>query len=580
MAPDLLADRFPPGQSPDGLVTETSSPPVERELARHIGWAMVLLGGWGTLACTRRVADGKWARDTGWVVVAAAVYGCLSLLLADWIIDDAAITFAYADNFASGHGMVLHPNLPAEEGCSSLIWLLTLAGCQRMGLDIASAAKWVGWGLGLGSLLAVMIGSSVALRDRRPPEGRLIVLAIALGAPFVVWTNSGLEHSLQAFMFVLMVVSPLITRHHATLVGWCLGLLVLTRPETPLLALVVFCLYCQTWRAEGLNIRAIVRKGALMFLPVVLAGVGLLLLRILYFGDLLPNPYYAKASNSNLLRILNVVGGGWHYLWRWFADSGALCVLGVWLLGGSRKAPLPEKLAWGLIGGQLTFVIIVADDWMGQYRFIAPILPVFALATAWSLNRLAARVDEAKLRTVLIALCGVVAVNTTSSLLDFLRNPTTPMDAVADVGRRFDYLARELGVDHPTLAHHDAGATSYINRIEVVDLGGLGSRVIAKHMSDRAFMADYLLEKRKPTFMFGARHNFAAGLSKFYKDPRFKERYVPIRFVRRGEVVMTARARSLCHVRRDLLENHSPRVELKRFEDGKTWAVVELPDDR
>ena len=43
-------------------------------------------------------------------------------------IDDAFVTFRYAENFVNGHGFVFNPGDAPVEGYSNFLWLLILSG--------------------------------------------------------------------------------------------------------------------------------------------------------------------------------------------------------------------------------------------------------------------------------------------------------------------------------------------------------------------------------------------------------------------------------------------------------------------
>ena len=64
-------------------------------------------------------------------------------------------------------------------------------------------------------------------------------MTVCLGAPFLIWSSSGLEHSLQAVLFAVVVTAPLSPRFQRRLIGGALAALVLTRPEAPLMVAFV-----------------------------------------------------------------------------------------------------------------------------------------------------------------------------------------------------------------------------------------------------------------------------------------------------------------------------------------------------
>jgi hypothetical protein len=84
----------------------------------------------------------------GWLAPVAAVLGGCGLILLHasrfgfWIVDDAAITFAYTRNITDGNGSVLQPGATPTEGFSNPTWLALLAigGCHGRNEDLIRRA--------------------------------------------------------------------------------------------------------------------------------------------------------------------------------------------------------------------------------------------------------------------------------------------------------------------------------------------------------------------------------------------------------------------------------------------------------
>jgi hypothetical protein len=79
----------------------------------------------------------------GWrakIAAIAAILGGTALIAAHaslyghWLIDDAAITFAYSRNVADGFGPVLQPGALPVEGYSNPTWMILLALGKLVGL--------------------------------------------------------------------------------------------------------------------------------------------------------------------------------------------------------------------------------------------------------------------------------------------------------------------------------------------------------------------------------------------------------------------------------------------------------------
>lgn len=232
---------------------------------------------------------------------------CLIVLLAHaakytFLTDDAFISFRYAKNLAEGYGLVFNPGFERVEGYTNLSWVLLLAGGYAVGIAPENAA----------SILS--IAATVALwavlarflwRDR--PDGRkaylilIPLLLLALTRSVAVWSTSGLETRL----FELLVVAGALRLLHedealelgsATvlpLASLLFAFASLTRPDGVLVAacaLGALCLY--RWR------RTIARPAWALRSFAVCAGVigAHYLFRRAYYGDWLPNTYYAKVD--------------------------------------------------------------------------------------------------------------------------------------------------------------------------------------------------------------------------------------------------------------------------------------------
>ncbi|MEM7199813.1 MAG: hypothetical protein AAF628_06075 [Planctomycetota bacterium] len=539
--PDLLAPRF---RGDAGI-----APPTFAAAASTVAASL-----WGAAAALALLGllmgAGPRAQGRLGALLAGGLLWCAFLAFArplqGWLVDDAAITFAYAENLAHGHGLVAHPALPPEEGYSPTSWMLLLAAASAAGLELAGTAVVASQILAGLTLLLVTRAALKLLGRHASPEAMVLTGTVALGAPLAVWLNAGLEHALQAFLITATATAPLLWRRWHIVGGLSLALLTLTRPEAPLLvgALTVALVLARrreatvTWRRIGWTVA-----------PACAAAAALLAFRLLYFGDPLPNPYYAKAQGTTTLRLFNPFGSGWRYLLDWASASGTLVLVPLLLLGATaRQLPLAMRAVAALGLGQLAFVILVGGDWMDESRFVAPVLPLAAIATAYAHAELQMRVGVARAGLVALVASAALALCTTVSLVRFVAAPTTPLATVSAIGHEFATLAQRLGVERPTVATHDAGGTTWAARLELVDLGGLCNRALAQHMDDRAFVERYLFEQRRPTFVFGSTTQFAAGRTGFHLSPRFAADYVALEFP--GRPYMDG---GLCHVRREVV---------------------------
>lgn len=554
--PGLLAARF---KAP--LVVEGDLFTIGQGLSVAIGIALIAFGLVPLLRQLLRIPA-----SSPWLPIAATVVAYLALAhpLANWLVDDAAITFAYSENLVRGYGLTLHPSLAPEEGYSNTSWMLWLAGLRVLGFDLPGAAKVSC--LFIGALTCAIVHLS-ALKLQRSADGsgegaasgyRWLVPALGLlGAPYLVWSVSGLEHALQALVIVCAAVSPLFLRRPQLASALSLAMLVLTRPEAPLFVAICFGIYVAYERAERGWLGAVKSSLVVAALPAVV-WIGLTVFRVAYFGDPMSNPYYAKAGDATVARLFNVVGGGWDYVLTWAFGSGVLVTLPAIARRFSRPVHVAVALALGQIATQFAFAIYALGDKMGCWRFVSPALPALAFVFAWALTDVPQPEPKAQTtaswrdwvggRVLLGVSLLLLGLGATKQYLVFLAQPTTPYATVAAVGEHFAELGRRLGLKDPILAHHDAGGTSYKARIHLLDLAGLGTRAIAKHIKDAPFLSNYILNEVPPDFVFGVANDFAAGNSLFWQRPEFNERYVRLEFA--NDAKMNP---GLCHIKRSLV---------------------------
>src|SRR4051812_43227635 len=127
------------------------------------------------------------------IAVVLTVVHCLRFR--DFTVDDAAISYAYSQNFAHGDGLVGFAGGERVEGYSNFLWVILLGVVAAIVGHIMIVAKVVG------VLLAVVIcvGAAelqAALRRRRSALDAVPALLCAAFTPIPYWSMSGLENPL------------------------------------------------------------------------------------------------------------------------------------------------------------------------------------------------------------------------------------------------------------------------------------------------------------------------------------------------------------------------------------------------
>lgn len=471
----------------------------------------------------------------------------MGVLLAGQVIgwqhthDDAFISFRYAEHLARGAGMTFNPG-ERVEGASNLLWVVLLAAFDRAGVPAPVAAKALG---GLAGLLVPWVMWRIAAGWNLRAAWWPALFLLCGSIPFAFWSVNGLETGFYAFLVTLGLwagAGDLDARRRWPWGAVCFLLVAFTRPEGVIFALL-YLGWMGTACAGGRAPWSGWARGAL----TIGGGMAALLVwRHAYFGEWLPNTFYAKIADVSALG--PGMGGG-RYLVRYLTGSPAGIAAAAGLAGASvlawrARAMLP---ALGMVWAQMLFVLLVPADWMAEFRFIVPAIPAWSLLTGWAAVRgwerwIAGRLP--RIARTWLAGAGVAAWAACSIVsLAALRG------RVERDGRGFReehavcaaWLKR-AAPPGATVALSDSGAIPYLSGLMTVDLLGLTDAFIARHSAGEG--AAYVLRVRRPEIIVGAVQELpAAGggvrrLSPFPVDraisqlPEFERDYRVVRVFR------------------------------------------------
>ncbi len=459
------------------------------------------------------------------VGVPTFLVGLHALLYGRWIVDDAAITFAYTRSLTTGAGPVLQPGAEVVEGWSNPLWLALLALGRFAGLFDRGAWFGVPDYVAFPKLLALvlvaaMFAGFLAIASalvRRPVPVTIVAGAVTAAVPsFVIWTMSGLENSLLALLAVAIAAVLVRATVAGRLLGagpavWC-GLLAagaaLTRPDGLIYAVAfpVAVLVLLRGGELGAALRAVLISTVAFAVP---AGA-YLGWRLVTFGEWLPNTALAKSQGlpgaAELARPGEIVGYlGWLGVLLAAVAIGA-AVAKPWPadLGPGRRAFVVLLVPLGLA---VTAFGVLEADWMGQLRFATPVWALGALASVVAAAHVLPAIPV-RGKVVVAVLTVVAVVPTAASFLDGVRTfraaPTAPLCLVAqNTGYAFNGYAAILGGDDHVLLAPDIGGAGLTSTLQVVDLVGLADSRIAEFWAegDIAGLRDHVFDEVRPTFV-------------------------------------------------------------------------------
>lgn len=489
-------------------------------------------------------------------VIPFGVYLLHAAVFRDWLIDDAGISFVYARNLAEGYGLVSQPGLPPVEAYSNFLWVLLLTPFFVLRIfEPFLTLKALSAFLVL--VLYGLVFRTFTRLVRTPLLVAVILTLLGLNTAFVVWTTSGLENPLYALLVCAMAALALQSPSAESPSFWQpagLGLLAgavaMTRPDGVFFVIAYPLVVALQWLAAA--DRRFHWRSAMVNLLVYLGAFGLiygafLVFRLSYFGQLMPNTYYAKGGPSTyevislltlqpqmvtkaLDLIASVTGRG-------LAGLALLAVLvGSCFVSFTGRLKTPHLVVGVFLLCAAGLYLLLPDDGMGEYRFGTPFIVLFYLfggllaKAVWDGWR-----APAGLKTVLAV--GAVIVLLGGSLFLFARrsarfveHPPVPFsDIVAEYGLRYDKYAVALGIPpaEASVLLPDLGGTLYTSQVRIYDLGMLADKTIARTlMRDQAAFYDYVFEEARPTFIHV--HDVWSYLARLDDDPRFRRDYVPL----------------------------------------------------
>lgn len=311
-----------------------------------------------------RLNDALGPRLAGWTAVTIGVVGAALL---HWTCDDAFISLRYADNLVAGQGLVWNP-AERVEGITNLLWTLALAAGRAAGADARVLAE----GLGILAFLCVLLAVWWWEQRRWPTQIPWAVALLAVLPDLRVWSTGGLETMAAALAATGQVLAIWQGRR-----AWAGGLAVvgwLLRPDAVLTAAVVVLVDAQlAWPDR----RVLLRRLAAGLAPLALAVGVTTAWRWSYYGDALPNTFWAKSAASGWWS-QGLVYVGLTALTAWPAAAG----LG-WACRRARTLQHADR-AWviGLLGAvtlHTVYVIHSGGDFMHARRLV-PVLPLCVLA--------------------------------------------------------------------------------------------------------------------------------------------------------------------------------------------------------
>ncbi|MCB9670255.1 MAG: hypothetical protein H6734_12335 [Alphaproteobacteria bacterium] len=390
--------------------------------------------------------------------VAGLLVGILAVIavqvaLQPWTLDDAYISFRYAENLARGEGLVYNPG-EWVEGYTTFLWVFLLGVGNALGADTRTLAKVLGVGFALATLGLVAFASRL-VRAVDAREGAVGAGLLGTCGAFAAWVMPGMEVPLVALLLTGTALACVRALEGGPVVP--VGLLgataLLARPDSVVVVAVCVAAVTLVRRTPW----AVVAAGGL-YGPYFAW-------RWWAYGWLLPNTFYAKVggTEAQVVRGLGYLGDALQVL-------GPLVLLGVLGLPALRERRALGVL-WVAVVAHAAYVVLVGGDVMPAFRFFAGLVPVLAVLAA------VGAVHHGRVGL------GLAAVAMVGGMVLFERHPDLrPRIERGVVGRNGEEVGVWMRENLPAdtlLATNTAGSVPYFSGFRTIDMLGLNDAHIA-----------------------------------------------------------------------------------------------------
>ena len=301
-----------------------------------------------------------------------------------FLTDDAFISFRYTRNLLEGHGLVFNPG-EYVEGYTNFLWILELAAIWGIfGVRPEHAAPWLSVAYTVGTVAAMLwwVVRLPSLRNRGL-VGWMALGLLCSSATFAVWTSGGGLETRQFTFFITASVVCLCLYHDRRwgLLAASLSLAAaeLTRPEGLLLAACCFGWFAVQRLVRERKISApLIRDMILLVAPFAALVAAHYLFRYAYYGEWLPNTYYAK-------HVRPWYESGFRYLWAAALETGLYILLPLAFLALRSRWQMHRDVIYALallcVAAHMAYLLPIGGDHF-EYRPLDFYWPLLAVPAA------------------------------------------------------------------------------------------------------------------------------------------------------------------------------------------------------
>jgi hypothetical protein len=385
------------------------------------------------------------------------IFIVLVVLFWNYSIDDAFITFRYAENFANGLGLVFNPGDKPVEGYSNFLWLLILSLLYKIGLPVYISAKVLGVIFFISAASVWFNHFRIRLRwiDKYYWLSPIIFMITPVTA---FWAVSGLELGLNAFLVAYALILVIKNKYWSMLF---LAMLVLNRPEGFLVAIAIVLIdfLIRKISGEKRTKHFLANLGAILAIMVIIV-----IFRLIIFGHPLPNTFYMK-SQLTISALLELAKLALYFL--------PMTILFIWRIWNYLKTKAGDGfIFFGLIFLIQGMISIMALPVMNfNFRYLVSFMPIFFAVALGAIDNL----RYSGLKRLILPIMFIFAFISIVPVYSTIRNEEKIMQAQNDFLSWVEPLPQSAKISIT-----DTGRIPYYSGKYFYDIWGLTSEEIAQ----------------------------------------------------------------------------------------------------